>query len=204
MITISQTLTNLSADFKRRLQLEELSPNLLSALRVAFKPGMISVVLYRLSRFCYYNRLRIFCKLFILIDQIINTSEISPLADIGPGLVLSDAGGIGVPSVCIMGKNCTFMGCASITLGVLEDTPSEQDHILFGDHCVIGCHTRFMRPINLANGTQIKPCSVVITSVSKEGQTISGIPAKRKNIDDYEKIKQWNPLQGKLLKGVFK
>jgi len=201
MMTFSQTLAYLSADFKRRLQLEEKAPNLFSAFCIALKPGMISVALYRLSRFCYYNHLSIFCKLFALLDQIINTSEISPQADIGPGLVLSDAGGIGVPNVCIMGKNCTFMGCASITLGVLEDAPSEQDHIVFGDHCVIGCHTRFMRPINLANGTQIKPCSVVITSVSKEGQTISGIPAKRKNLDDYDSIKQWNPLLGKWLKG---
>lgn len=199
MITFTQTLKLLSADFKRRLTLEEKNVNAWSMFLIMFKPGMVSTLCYRLSRYCFYRHLTIMCKIFALIDQFINTNEISPQTDIGPGLVLSDAGGIGITHLCRIGKNCTFMGYTSITLGALDHQPTEHDLIIIGDHCIFGANTRIMRPVKLANGTQVKPCSVIITSVKKEGQTVSGIPAKRKRNDDYEQVKQWNPLLAKIM-----
>lgn len=199
MMTFNQTLTLIKADFSRRLTLEEKRINALNMCLIAFKPGMISILCYRLSRYCFHHRLGIFCKFFSLIDQFINTNEISPQTDIGPGLVLSDAGGIGIPNLCRIGINCTFMGYSSITLGALENAPTEDDFIHIGDHCVFGANTRIMRAVRLANGTQVKPCSVIITSVKKEGQTVSGIPAKHKHIDDYANIRQWNPLLSKSI-----
>lgn len=203
MINFRQTLHLLSADFKRRLVLEEKNTHGLAKLSIAFKPGMISILCYRLSRYCFYHRLTILCKVFSLIDQFVNTNEISPQADIGPGLVLSDAGGIGINNLCKIGMNCTFMGYTSITLGALTHEPTEADFIVIGDHCVFGANTRIMRAVSLANGTQVRPCSVIIASIKKEGQSVSGIPAKRKQTDDYGHICQWNPLRSKALAGAL-
>jgi serine acetyltransferase len=199
MVTFKQTLADLSADFRRRRQLEGKSAGLLSALSIMIKPGMVTVFLYRLSRFCFHHHLRVLCKLFVLIDQFYTKNEISPVAQIGPGLVIADAGGVGITQVTIAGSNCTFLGCNSITLGALEGFDVNQQHIVLGNHCVVGTRVRIMRPVNLADGTQIKANSVVMFSVEKVGCVISGLPAKRRSIEDYEKVTQWNPLLGGFL-----
>lgn len=202
--TFKMTVTLLKADIKRRLLLEEKPQTLFAVLSVMFKPGVISVILYRLSQFFYHHHLSVLCKVNALIGQLVNTSEISPLAEIGGGLVIADIGAVGIPATAVIGQNCTFMGLNTLTLGAMETAPSEDDQIVIGDHCVFGTFSRVIRPVKLANGTQIKPSSVVISSIKKEGQTLSGIPAKRKLKHEYEAIQCWNPLNGCALIGMAK
>jgi len=196
MVTLQETNNAIKADFKRRLILGEYPVNLLSALCILFKPGVMTVLLYRISRFCFYHHLKIICKLIGLLVQLINTSEISPQAEIGGGLVIADGGAVGIPGTAVIGKNCTFMGLNTFTLGAMEDEPDPDDRISVGDYCVFGVFTRVIRPVSLPDGTQVKPGSVVISSVKKTGQTLSGIPARRKAQDDYEYVQSWNPIKG--------
>lgn len=196
MVTFKQTITNLKADFARRILLEGNWTGILGVLAVLFKRGMVTVIVYRLSRYCIYNRLGIISRLLVIVDYLYTKNEISPIADLGPGLVLADSSGIGIGSVTIVGKNCTIFGCTTTTLGVMETYDVCKDRIVLGDHCVIGTRVRIMRPLLLANGTQILANSVVLLSVEKEGCTISGVPAKRRAIDSYEDIVTWNPLHG--------
>lgn len=198
-VTWQETIQHIKADIKRRLILDQQPVELLYAITALVKPGVMVVMIYRLSRFCHYHRLRALCKVFSLMTQLINTSEVSPLADIAGGFVIADAGAIGIPAATTIGKNCTFMGLNSITLGAMQHEPGPDDRIIIGDHCVLGTFSRVMRPVSLANGTQVKPCSVVISSVKKEGQSLVGVPARRKQQTDYEAIKRWNPLKGCLL-----
>lgn len=200
MITFSKTIEDIKADYKRRMQLEEKPINVWSFVCVFFKPGMLNVLFYRLSRYCFHHRIPVVCKLAIVLSQVINSTEIAPQADIGPGLYIENSGGVGIPASTSVGKNCTFFGCAVITLGALSDAPDAQDYIALGDYCVMGGRSRIMRPINLANGTQVKPLAVVISSTTKEGQIVAGVPAKRKSVEDYALIQNWNPVLGKMLK----
>lgn len=200
MITFAKTLEDLKADYKRRMQLEEKPINLWSLMRVFFKPGMLNVLFYRLSRYCFHKRIPVVCKVAIVLSQVMNTTEIAPQADIGPGLYIDNSGGVGIPAFTTVGKNCSFFGSAVITLGALSDTPDAQDCIVLGDYCVMGSRSRIMRPINLANGTQVKPLAVMISSTTKEGQIVAGVPAKRKTVEDYATVQHWNPVLGKMLK----
>lgn len=199
MVTLQETKMAIKADIKRRLILGEHQVNMLAALCILFKPGVMTVLLYRLSRFCFYHHLKVFCKLIGLIVQLVNTSEISPEADIGGGLVIADGGAVGIPGTAIIGENCTFMGLNTFTLGAMEDEPNPDDRIRVGNHCVFGVFTRVIRPVTLPDGTQVKPGSVVISSVKKTGQTLSGIPARRKAQQDYEHVQLWNPIKGSIL-----
>lgn len=195
-VTWQETYQNIKLDIKRRLVLEALTKSFLNAFAMLTKPGVIIVLCYRVSRFCYYNSLKPLCKLFSLTTQMINTSEISPLAEIAGGLVCADAGAVGIPAMTKIGKNCTFMGLNSITLGAMQHAPGPEDQIVIGDYCVFGTFSRVMRPVTLAHGTQVKPCSVVISSVKKQGQSVTGVPARRKQQKEYESIRHWNPLRG--------
>ncbi len=198
-VTLQETFQHIKADIKRRLILDQKPVSLVYAMGALIKPGVMIAMIYRISRFCYHHHLKALCKVFSLMTQLINTSEVSPLADIGGGFVIADAGAIGIHAATTIGKNCTFMGLNSITLGAMQHEPDPDDRIIIGDHCVLGTFSRVMRPVSLANGTQVKPCSVVIGSVKKEGQSLVGVPARRKQQTDYEAIKSWNPLKGCLL-----
>lgn len=197
--TFKETILLIKADLKRRLVLEQRPINFINAAIITFKPGSLNVLIYRFSRYCYFHGLSFLCKPLALLSQLINTTEISPIAKIGEGFVLADIGAVGIPPNITIGKNCTLMGLNSITLGAMQTEPNPDDRFSLGDHCVLGVYSRIMRPVSLANGTQVKPGSVVISSVTKEGQSVSGVPARRKAVTDYDKIEGWNPLKGERL-----
>jgi len=199
MITFQQTIDNLAADIGRRKQLEGKPSGWFATFSILFKCGVVSVILYRFSHYLVHTRFGFLHKLLAIIDQVYSKNEISAHATAGPGLVLGDGGGIGLTQVAIVGKNCTFLGCNSITLGAMEDFDVNLHHIVIGDHCVIGASVRIMRPVEIAAGTQIKNNAVVMFSADKVGSVLSGIPAKRRSVETYENVIAWNPLKGGYL-----
>lgn len=198
MVTFKQTLHNIRADFRRRLLLENKTHGLLNKLFVLIHPCMVSVIMYRLSRFCIYNRLGLMYRFLVIIEHMYARNEISPRADIGPGLVLNGIS-IGIPCATVIGKNCTFLGRNTLTLGGMEGYDLETDRFLIGDHCVFGVGSRVIRPVKLESGTQIMPNAIVVLAENKVGSTVSGIPARRRRTDALESIINWNPLTGNFL-----
>ncbi len=198
MTTFRETLENLKCDYRRRVRLEGYH-HFFEKVAVWLKPGMVGVVCYRFSHYFAQGKLRFLCRLLLLIEHVYCRNEISPYATIGPGLVLGDIGAIGVPSTVVIGKNCTFQGFNTLTLNAISGIDFTVDKIVIGDYCFLGSRAKIMRPISIANGAQVVNNSVVMFSVAKEGATVSGVPAKRRKIGDYNKIMQWNPLRGGLL-----
>ena len=197
MTTLKTTFHDIKADFKRRVKLEgEEHFGLLNKLVLLIKPGFVGVVCYRLSHYLIETRISVLCRLLHAINFFYARVEIDPEAHIGPGLVLSDIGGIGIPDAVVIGKNCTFLGFNTLTLNKVGDVDFHYAQIVLGDHCVLGVRSKVMRPITIADGAQIKDGSVVMFPVAKTGTTLSGIPAKKRQIDDYENIINWNPLMG--------
>lgn len=194
-VTFRQTVFNMHADYNRRLLLEEHQGNF-AKLFLLFRRGMTSVFVYRLSRYFVLNNLTIFARILIGMNKIYTKNVISPLADIGPGFVMADNGGIGLTHVLIAGKNCTFLGCSAVTLGAIPSHDSPEKRIVLGDYCVLGVRAKVIRPVHLANGTQIQFNSIVLRSHSAIGSVLSGIPARRSGVAPYEKVMQWNSLYG--------
>lgn len=201
-MTLKETIQNLKADIRRRKVLEGKSQGIFSTFSILLKGGVVSVILYRISRYLVYTRLSFLYKILILLEHFYTKNEISPIADLGPGLVVADCGGIGITRVTIAGKNCTFLGANSITLGAMEGFDLEKDHIVIGNDCVIGSRVRIIRPVQIADATQIKNNSVVMFSVDKPGSVISGFPAKRRSVESVDGVLSWNPLFGGAIKGV--
>lgn len=204
MVTFKQTMQNLAADIRRRKVLEGKNAGFFSTLCVLFKGGVVSVILYRISRYLIHTRFSFLYKILVLIEHFYTKNEISPIADLGPGLVIADCGGVGLTRVTIAGENCTFLGANSITLGAMEGFDLEKEHIVIGNHCVIGSRVRIIRPVEIADATQIKNNSVVMFSVDKVGSVVSGFPAKRRSVEKLETVLAWNPLFGGAIEGVAK
>lgn len=200
-MTLKETIQNLKADIRRRKVLEGKSQGFFSTVSILFKGGVVSVILYRISRYLIHTRFSFLYRLLILLEHFYTKNEISPVADLGPGLVIADCGGVGITRVTIAGKNCTFLGANSITLGAMEGFDLEKDHIVIGNDCVIGSRVRIIRPVQIADATQIKNNSVVMFSVDKPGSVISGFPAKRRSTENPDSVLSSNPLFGGAIKG---
>lgn len=198
MTTLKITLSNIKQDFLRRVLLEG-SADLLHKLVLLMKPGMVGVICYRLSHYFVQGKLRFLCRPLLLIEHLYCRNEISPYATIGPGLVLGDIGAVGLTGEVVIGKNCTLQGFNTLTLNAIAGVDFTVDKIVIGDYCLLGTRAKIMRPITIADGVQVTNNSVVMFSVAKVGSTVSGVPAKRRRIDDYDSIKNWNPLMGGFL-----
>lgn len=198
MVSFRTTLRNLKCDYIRRVQLER-ATGTLSQLAVWAKPGMVGAVCYRFSHYFVYSQFKFLCRILLLIEHLYVRNEISPYAEIGPGLVLGDIGAIGITPHIEIGKNCTFMGFNTVSLNGVAGVDFAVDQIVIGDHCVFGNRSKVMKPLRIANGAQVKDNSLVIFDVKQEGATLCGVPAKRKRVDVYRDIVKWNPFFGGLI-----
>ena len=198
-LTLQRTLSLLRADLHRRLALEGRAPHLLNLLECFLHRGVCVVAIYRFSSWLHAHGFTRLAKIGRLLGTHLGKSEIHNAARIGPGLVVSDLGGIGIPNFAIIGDNCTFLGPSLLTLGGVASADLKRDHIVLGNHCVIGQGARLLGAIELGEGTQVKANSVVITSFPKPGQIVSGIPARRRVVVPLEKVRAWSPLIGRFM-----
>lgn len=130
MITFSKTIEDIKADCKRRMQLEEKPINVWSFVCVFFNPGMLNVLFYRLSRYCFHHRIPVICKLATVFSQVMNSTEIAPQADIGPGLYIENSGGVGggamVTGGIVIGDH------VKISMNAVVESSFEDHAVLFG------------------------------------------------------------------------
>lgn len=194
--TLGEALRLARMDLDRRLELHGHRPGVYRYLQALVHRGGMAVLLYRLVDYAHVRGWRIAVKLGLLAMYHLGRAEIHPGALIGPGLVLPDMGGVGLPEFCTIGRNCTFLGPALLTVGGMEGIDLSTDRIVMGDNCVVGFNARVMGAITLGNGTQIKPGSVVMTSFPKDGYLLSGIPARRRASADLEQIANWSAVRG--------
>ncbi len=198
-MTFTRMRALIRADLARRLVLEGAPPTLRRTLGLLPRPGCAAVVLFRLNQWLEARRLRLLSKLVELVLFYWARVELHPGAQIGPGLVLPDVGGVGIPAFARIGESCTLTGPVLLTIGGMEGIDLAHDRIVLGDDCVLGTGVRILGAVALADGTQVKPNSVVITSTTHPGTVLAGIPARRRGNLPLETIQQWNPLRGEPL-----
>lgn len=191
------SLRLLNADLRRRLELEGRPDTLLRKLSLLLQRGGFAVTVFRLQDYAYARGWRLVVKLSYLLLYYFGRAEIHAGAQVGPGLVLPNGGGAGFPKFCSIGSRCTFMGPALLTIGGMEGVDLTRDRITMGDDCIVGANVRILGAVELGHGCQIKPGSVVMTSFSKEGLLLSGVPARRRGQFVLENIRAWSPLRGR-------
>lgn len=199
MATLSflETCRLMHADLARRLMLENKPVSLYHTLVTLPKRGFVSVVIYRLKRYLFLKQslpAKVLLRLLKFPEFHYCHNELDPRAEIGPGLVLGDLGGVALGFTVIIGKNCTFMGKGTPTLGAMEGIDIQQDRIRIGDYCTFGHNAKIINPVTVADCVQIAPNAVVMTHVKVPGAVMSGFPAKTVDTVNIEQVKAWSPL----------
>ncbi|MDA8381891.1 MAG: hypothetical protein M0037_02240 [Betaproteobacteria bacterium] len=200
--TVTRVRAMIRADLARRLALEGRPPTFARILGVLPRPGGAAVVLFRVNQLLHARGLRLLSKLAELVMFYWARVEIHPGAQIGAGLVLPDVGGVGIPAFARIGERCTLTGPALLTIGGMEGVDLAKDRIVLGDDCVLGPGVRILGAVVLADGTQVKANAVVITSATRPGTVLAGVPARRRGSLPLGAIRQWNPLRGEPLSGA--
>ncbi len=156
---------------------------------------MLAVILFRIGDY-FHQGGRHFLSTLVQLLIYFTRNEIHPGASIGPGLILPDIGGVGIPAFANIGANCTFTGRALLSIGGIEGINLEWDRLYLGDNCIIGAGARILGAVTLADGIEIKPNSVVLTSFKDSGTVVSGIPGRRRAKIPPDSVASWNPLKG--------
>lgn len=203
-VSFRTTVSHIKADILRRLVLEKKPCNTPNFILAFANRGTLSVLIYRIKRYLH-GKNNVFLSLLIKIIRYIEFqlchNEIDPRAIIGPGFVIVNSGGVSLSFSNIIGKNCTFMGYATPTLGAMEDVDLNIDRIVIGDYCTLSCGVRIINNVSIANGVQIKPNSVLMHSIHTPGAVVSGFPARQIAVIDMEKICRWSPIKSDFIEG---
>jgi serine O-acetyltransferase len=193
-VTFRQAVALIRGDLRRRLQLEGRTPNLANAVRIAVMPGVVCVVAYRLSTWLQSRNHRILSRIIDDLQHLYSGIEIHYGSEIGPGLVLGDRPGGGVSEHVTMGRNCTLLGGATMTLNS-DRIDLSKGRIVLGDGCVVGVNVRIIGAVTLGECTQIKANAVVLLSSPEPGGILEGIPARRLAVVPAAAVAAYNPLR---------
>jgi serine O-acetyltransferase len=150
--------------------------------------GFQAVLLYRLSRALWQKHIPLLPLILTRMAQMLFAVDISPLADLGPGIVIVHGFGLVIGSeVVIEGDCCLFHG---VTLG---DRGSEwvgssrtDGHPVLERNIMVGAGAKILGPIRIGQSSVIGANAVVLKDVPPFS-IVAGIPARvvgQRPIDD--------------------
>lgn len=97
-----------------------------------------------------------------------------PINVFGPGLSIAHYGTIVVNSAAKIGKNCRIH--EGVNIGATNGSTSAPQ---IGDNVFIGTGAKIIGDISIANDVAIGANAVVVKSITEDGVTYGGIPAKK-------------------------
>jgi serine O-acetyltransferase len=167
-------LDNVRADLERARVINGLPPGWFSRwIKAPMHPGVVAVLAYRYAAWVRGVRVPIVRQLLRLSAMLIRGSieivtgvEISPRAEIGPGLVVHTTHGVFIAETRI-GRNCVVQHGVAITHGVRS----------VGDNVYFGPGAKVIGRAAIGNNVRVVANSVVMTDVG-DGLTVVGVPAR--------------------------
>jgi serine O-acetyltransferase len=132
-------------------------------------PRLRVVILFRMSAWCWNNRLRPLALWLQSCSIRSGGSEIHPAAVLGPGFAIIHTVGIVVGHEVVAGKNLVLY--QGVTLGH-TGVGQGQPHI--GDDVRIGAGAKVLGPVTVGNGAWIGANAVVLADVPA-GATVGGL-----------------------------
>lgn len=149
--------------------------------RAASAPGFWAVATFRLIQ--AVNRLprpvslgvKLWARPLHVAVQLATGIELSPQAQIGPGLYIGHWGGIVVSPEARIGSRCNLS--QGVTLGVGDGRDGSRGAPRLGDRVYVGPGAKLFGPIRIGSDAAIGANAVVNRDVP-EGVTAAGVPAK--------------------------
>ena len=167
-------LDNVRADLEHARVVNGLPPGWLSLwVKTPLHPGVVAVLAYRFSAWARRVRLPLVRQLLLVLAlvqrrtvELVTGVEISPRAEIGPGLVVHTTHGVFIAETRI-GRNCVVQHGVAITNGVRA----------VGDNVYFGPGAKVIGRAAVGNNVRVVANSVVMTDVADD-LTVVGVPAR--------------------------
>jgi serine O-acetyltransferase len=167
-------LDNVRADLAHARIINGLPPGWLSLwVKTPLSPGVVAVLTYRYSSWARRVRIPFVRQLLLILAliqrrvvEVVTGVEISPRAEIGPGLVVHTTHGVFIAETRI-GRNCVVQHGVAITNGVRS----------VGDNVYFGPGAKVIGRAAVGNNVRVVANSVVMTDVP-DNLTVVGVPAR--------------------------
>jgi serine O-acetyltransferase len=167
-------LENVRADLAHARIVNGLPPGWLNLwVKTPLHPGVVAVMTYRLSSWARRVHVPVVRQLLLVITvfirravEIVTGVEISPRAEIGPGLVVHTTHGVFIAETRI-GRNCVVQHGVAITHGVRS----------VGNDVYFGPGAKVIGRAAVGNNVRVVANSVVMTDVA-DNLTVVGVPAR--------------------------
>ena len=165
---------NVRSDLEHARIINGLPPGWLSLwVKTPLHPGAVAVLTYRLAAWTRRVRIPILRQVLLLsvmvlrrVVYIVTGVEISPRAEIGPGLVVHTTHGVFIAETRI-GRNCVVQHGVAITHGVRS----------VGDNVYFGPGAKVIGRAAIGSNVRVVANSVVMTDVA-DNLTVVGVPAR--------------------------
>jgi serine O-acetyltransferase len=167
-------LDNVRADLAHARIVNGLPPGWVSLwVKTPLHPGVVAVLTYRFSSWARGLHVPVVRQLLLIVAlfvrravELVTGVEISPRAEIGPGLVVHTTHGVFIAETRI-GRNCVVQHGVAITHGVRS----------VGDDVYFGPGAKVIGRAAVGNNVRVVANSVVMTDVS-DNLTVVGVPAR--------------------------
>lgn len=144
-------------------------------IKMVLNPRLTPVVLCRVSRRAFEKNNRPLSYLAMWANVALFGIEITPRAQIGPGLFFPHTSGT-VLGAGRIGKNATIYQGVTLGARTLDMQYDESTRPVVGDDVIIAAGAKVVGPVRLGHGCRIGANSVVLIDVP-DGATAVGIPA---------------------------
>ncbi len=139
---------------------------------VLLHPGFHSVLLYRISRWCYLHRIRALSIVINYVCSMLTGAQISHAAEIGKGLVIYHPHGIVVGRTAVLGEFCVLAHG-----NVVGQRLGNGDRPIIGDRFYAATGAKMLGRIRIGNDVRVGANAVVLDSLP-DGVTVAGNPAR--------------------------
>ena len=133
--------------------------------------GYQAVVLFRIASWFKRHRIPVLGPLVGRVSLWLTSVDISPGAEIGPGLLISHGQGIVIGRWARIGANATLM--QQVTLGA-SSVKRIQEMPQLGDGVLVGAGARLIGGISIGDGALIGPNAVVLQDIAAGSRVLAG------------------------------
>jgi serine O-acetyltransferase len=150
--------------------------SVMAYVNVLMFPGVMSVLLFRLSGSFHRAGLRPLSRLLYILNVVLFSADLAPGAQVGPGLAIPHPVGVGLAAKAVLGKKVRlFMGV--LVAGGPSDDPARDGFPTIGDGCYIFSHALVLGRVVVGDNAIIGANSVVLSSIPP-GAIAFGSPAR--------------------------
>ncbi len=174
-MTLLQLISYLYEDNRRRRVLLRKSTSFFGMLSSYFSHISVATAIYRLSHYFFCKRLGFLSRFFYVLNIVLFGCDISPMSEIGPGLVIYHLVGNAIHAK--IGRNALLHGQNAIGGSGGESDKGWYGGPIIGDNATFYFSSKVLAPVNIGNNVVIGAASLVLNDVP-DNKVVVGIPAR--------------------------